>query len=87
MKVRRIAAFLLVVYVAICISFLLHIHLTERSGEHCSICQVLDAPGDPLTSAAHDPLLTLQESCVPVVQIAACSELASIESERAPPSI
>jgi hypothetical protein len=85
MKVGRIAAFLLVLYVAICVSFVLHTHLTEPPGGHCSICQFLDTPGAPLSSITYAPLFSLQEFCQPDVQAAAHSEGASVASERAPP--
>jgi hypothetical protein len=87
MKVRRIAAFLLIVYAAICLSFLFHTHSTEQPGSHCSICQVLQAPGYPLAIAAHAPLFIVQESCSPVVHLIAGSQWISPESERAPPQI
>jgi hypothetical protein len=85
MKIRRIAAFLLVLYVAICVSLVLHIHLTEQPGGHCSICQFLDTPGAPLSSITYAPLFSLEEFWRPVVQAAAHSEWSSVESERSPP--
>jgi hypothetical protein len=87
MRVRRIASFLLILYVAICAFFFFHTHSTERAGSHCNICQVLHAPGYPLVIAAHIPVFVLQESCLPIVQLTACSQRISPESQRAPPSI
>jgi hypothetical protein len=87
MRSRQIAVFLLALYTAICISFILHIHLMERPGEHCSICQVLEAPGVPVSSSVHAPLFGLQELCGPVIHVDARSECVSAESERAPPKI
>ena len=85
MKVGRIAAFLLVLYVAICVSFVLHIHLTEQPGGHCSICQFWDTPAAALSSIQYVPLLNIQEFCTPVVESAGRFEWASLESDRAPP--
>jgi hypothetical protein len=85
MKVRQIAGVLLVVYVAISMSFAFHIHLTDRPGEHCSICQALDAPGIPQSLSTPDPLFSVEEFCRPVVHFAAHSDWAFVESERAPP--
>jgi hypothetical protein len=87
MKVRRIAAFLLLVYVAICVSFILHIHLREPAVGHCKVCQFFDTPGAAVSSITYAPLFSLQELCRSVVRIAAQSEWASPASERAPPRV
>jgi len=48
MNARRIAAFLLIVFAAICVSFVFHNHATDQEGDDCGICQILQSPGDPV---------------------------------------
>jgi hypothetical protein len=87
MHARKIAAFLLVVYAVISVSFLFHNHATEQPGDHCGICQILHAPGYPLAIATYDPILTVQAADLPALQLAASTPFTSTESQRAPPSL
>jgi hypothetical protein len=87
MKLRRIAAFLLIFYAAICVVFVVHDHLTDRPGGHCGICQILHAPAYTQPIATQAPAFIVQDACMPVLQIATCSLPISPESERAPPGL
>lgn len=87
MNVKRIASFLLIVFVAIFAVSLFHTHLVEQTGDHCNICQVLSVGGSVPLVVAHVPVLLVERTHLNVIRVAALALPIFSESERAPPSL
>jgi hypothetical protein len=87
MKVKQIAAFVLILYAAITVAFLFHDHLKEQPGNHCNICQILHAPAHTPALTGHTPVLVANGTFVPTLQVSANPLLIFPSSERAPPTL
>ncbi|MCI0611927.1 hypothetical protein L0244_02950 [bacterium] len=87
MKLKRIAAFVLILYAAITVAFVFHDHLKEQPGNHCNICQILHAPAHTPALTSHTPVLAANGTFVPTLQVSANQLLIFPCSERAPPTL
>jgi hypothetical protein len=87
MKIKQIAAFVLILYAAITVAFLFHDHLKEQPGNHCNICQILHAPAHTPVLTSHTPVLVAKGTYVPTLQVSTTKLLIFSSSERAPPTL
>jgi len=87
MKVKRIAAFVLILYAAIFVALAFHNHLTEHPGKHCNACQTVHTPGHAPAITTYSPLLITQAILQTEAQVTARTLLVSSNSERAPPAL
>jgi hypothetical protein len=86
MKMKRIAALVLILYAAITVAFVFHDHLKEHPGNHCNICQILHAPAHTPAITTCTPVLVTEGTYVPSVKISTNELLIFSTSERAPPT-
>ena len=87
MKLKQIAAFVLILYAAITVAFAFHDHVKEQPGNHCNICQILHAPAHTPTITSFTPILVAHGTYVPKIQVRANELLTFSNSERAPPAL
>ena len=88
MKRKRIAALVLFLYAAIFVAVAFHDHFKEPARAHCSICEVSRAPAHaPAITTFAALVLTVQGTCQQVVYTIPRLLLASVTSERAPPTL
>lgn len=88
MKVKQIAAVVLVLYAAIFLAVAFHDHFKESGRTHCSVCQISRTPVHAtaaITFAAF--LITVAGPTQPVVLSVAQTPLVSVISDRAPPTV
>jgi hypothetical protein len=87
MKLKQIAAFVLILYAAITLGFVFHDHLKEQPGNHCNICQILHAPAHTPVLTSFIPALVDHGTYVPTIQVSTNELLTFSNSERAPPAL
>jgi hypothetical protein len=87
MKVKQIAAVVLILYAAITVAFVFHDHLKEQPGNHCNICQVLHAPAHTPVLTSYTPVLVAKGTYVPILKVSTNELLIFHTSERAPPTL
>jgi len=88
MKVKQIAALVLILYAAITVAFVFHDHFKEHHpGNHCNLCQILHAPAHTPALTSHTPILMAEGTYVPNTQVRATDLLIFATSERAPPTV
>jgi Protein of unknown function (DUF2946) len=87
MKLKQIAALVLILYAAITVAFIFHDHFKEHPGNHCNICQILHAPAHTPALTSFTPVLVTEGTYVPTPQVSANELLIFARPERAPPTL
>jgi len=87
MRIKRIAACVLILYAAIFVALAFHNHFTEPARKHCNACQIMHAPGFTPAVTTYTPLLIVQGTLSFDVDTALGTLLVLSSTERAPPTV